>query len=190
MCWWGGGERELSHTVSPSCASLSPPLSLSRCSPAALLPCTHLCSLVRNCCDKLNVTVPTLMMRTFAQDNATLWDWSADAGFDVAMIHLGTNDGNGDAAFVASFIAKYTWLLQALPNMTHSPNLMVFPSGGPNTLVFEPWVKQAMAAVPEVKTQFISYEGAEMNSCHHPSALGHSQMYAIAQPILAAALGW
>ena len=81
-------------------------------------------------------------------------------------------------------------LLQALPNLTHSPNLMIFPSGGPNTLVFEPWVKQAMAAVPEVKTQFISYAGAEMNSCHHPSALGHSQMYAIAQPILAAALGW
>jgi hypothetical protein len=161
---------------------------------AFLLNCTQLTAsskgLVNNCCDSLNVTVPVLANRTFAQDNSTLtrWDWSKTP-FDAILIHLGTNDGSKAPGSV--FTAAYLALLKHLV-IYSKLNTPIFAAYGPNSDLFAPWLKAAQVEAQTIgmNVTIIDFMSAEMDGCGHPGVLGHPAMARIAAPIISNITGW
>lgn len=49
-----------------------------------------------NCCDSLPTTMPDFVLRTFAQDPASTYDWSLFRP-DAVLLNLGTNDCGHDS---------------------------------------------------------------------------------------------
>ena len=165
----------------------------SRVCEAFSLNCTMLTAsskgLLHNCCDKLPVTVPELANRTFAQDNATLWDWGSGPAYDAILVHLGTNDGGQSPPAV--FTARYL-LLQQLAAHATQRSAPMFAAWGPNSALMAPWVE---AAAQQAKAQGLSvtlldFMAAELDGCGHPGILGHPHMARIAAPIMANVTGW
>ena len=159
---------------------------------AFYLNCTQLTAsskgLTRNCCDSLNVTVPVLANRTFAQDAASVWDWSSSP-YDAAIVHLGTNDGNvGEAAFTPAYLA----LLEHVAARARAPGAPIFCAFGPNSDTFEPWMRAAMASARSrgINALELDFMAAPMDGCGHPGDLGHPAMARIAAPVIANATGW
>lgn len=141
--------------------------------------------LTRNCCDALAATVPVLANRTLAQDNATRWDWAA-APYDAVLIHLGTNDGDVGAA---AFVPAYAALLRHVSAHGASPTIPIFCAFGPNTDVFAPWMRAAMATSGVNATE-LDFMAAPMDGCGHPGVAGHAAMAHIAAPVVARVTGW
>ena len=166
----------------------------SRLCEAFSLNCTMLTAsskgLLHNCCDKLPVTVPMLANRTFAQDNATLWDWSAGPAFDGVLVHLGTNDGGQSPP--AAFTARYLELLLQLAAHATQRSAPMFAAWGPNSALMAPWVAAAaqQANAQGLNVQLLNFMEAEMDGCGHPGVLGHPHMARIAAPIVANVTGW
>lgn len=145
--------------------------------------------LLHNCCDKLNVTVPILAQRTFAQDNSTMWDWEG-IQYDAIFINLGTNDGqqSSPAVFTAAYLALMTSLIKHGRSLT-TP---IFAAWGPITNLFEPWVRAAKASADAMglNVVLVGMMGPPLDGCGHPGVLGHPAMARIAAPIIANATGW
>ena len=146
--------------------------------------------LLHNCCDRLNVTVPALANRTFAQNASDLWDWGAHPPFDVALINLGTNDGSQapPEAFTAAYLEL---LLHVAARATHAA-APIFATWGPITAVMAPWVSAAAAAANAagLNVTLIDFMAAELDGCGHPGVLGHPHMARIAAPVIASVTGW
>ena len=158
---------------------------------AFALNCTQLTAsskgLTRNCCDALNVTVPVLANRTFAQDSTSRWDWAASP-YDAALVHLGTNDGNvGEATFATAYLALLVHVAARA-----APGIPIFCSYGPNTDLFAPWMRAAMANASAlgIRTVELNFMAATLDGCGHPGDLGHPMMARIAAPIIAQTTGW
>lgn len=147
--------------------------------------------LLHNCCDRLNVTVPVLANRTFAQQNdtASLWDWGSTPPFDAVWVHLGTNDGSQSPPAV--FSAAYLDLLTHLRAHTTSA-ARFFAAWGPNSDTMQPWVTAAaeQAAGLGIPVSLVDFMAAPLDGCGHPGVLGHPAMAHIAAPIVANATGW
>ena len=146
--------------------------------------------LLHNCCDRLNVTVPVLANRTFAQNASAQWDWGAHPPFDVALIHLGTNDGGQSPPAV--FSAAYLDLLLHVAARATHPAAPIFAAWGPNSATMAPWVAAAAAAANArgLNVSLIDLMAAELDGCGHPGVLGHPHMARIAAPIIASVTGW
>ena len=146
--------------------------------------------LLHNCCDKLNVTVPVLANRTFAQDNSTLWDWDSAPPFDAALINLGTNDGT--QASPAEFSAAYELLLRHLVSRGVSHSIPIFAAWGPLTDRFSPWVEAAASQLNRegFNVTLMSLMNCPADGCGHPGVLGHPCMAKLAAPIIQNVTGW
>jgi hypothetical protein len=159
---------------------------------AFALNCTQLTAsskgLVHNCCDSLPANVPVLANRTFAQDNATMWDWSSTP-FDGVWIHLGTNDGSSSPPAV--FAAAYLQLMRNVVRESRH-NIPIFAAFGPNSDRFAPWLEMAAtsARAEGLNVTIVDLMAAPMDGCGHPGALGHPAMARIAAPIIANVTGW
>jgi hypothetical protein len=145
--------------------------------------------LLHNCCDKLNVTVPILAERTFAQDNSTMWDWEG-VQFDAIFINLGQNDGGQSPPAV--FTAAYLALVTSLIKHGKSPSTPIFAAWGPILDFYAPWVKAAKASADAMGLNVVLVDmmGPPLDGCGHPGVEGHPQMARIAAPIIANATGW
>jgi lysophospholipase L1-like esterase len=146
--------------------------------------------LMRNCCDSLPVTVPVFATRTLMQDPASVFDYASEPPPDAVLINLGTNDGDGNAAWEAAFVATYVSFMRNITRWTAKSDIVFLCAVGAITDRPLPLVERAMAAAPELKTVLVNMMGATLDGCGHPGVVGQPQMAAIAQPILAKALGW
>ena len=146
--------------------------------------------LMRNCCDSLPVTVPVFAQRTFMQDAASAFDYASEPPPDAVLINLGTNDGDGDAAWEAAFVATYVAFMRNITRWTAKSDIVFLCAVGAITDRPLPLVERAMAAAPELTTVLVNMMGATLDGCGHPGVVGQPQMAAIALPIVAKATGW
>jgi len=146
--------------------------------------------LMRNCCDSLPTTVPVFATRTLMQDPASVFDWVSEPPPDGVLINLGTNDGDGNAAWEAAFVATYVAFMRNITRWTGKPDIVFLCAVGAITATPLPLVERAMAAAPELTTVLVNMMGATLDGCGHPGVVGQPQMAAIAEPIVAKAMGW
>ncbi len=146
-----------------------------------------------NCCDSLNTTMKDFVLRRFAQDPSSVYDWT-EFSPDVVLVNLGTNDSGHDSgpSWVANFTNTYVNLLVNLTVWLNNPSLPIFCGVGPITERYMPWVLSAMslAANEGVQTHLLNFTGPELDGCGHPGPVGHRQMYEIARPIISQVMGW
>lgn len=149
--------------------------------------------LYENCCDG-NETMAAIFRRVFAFDASRLWD-AADVAPDAVLLNLGTNDMNHDngSAWQDGFINTYAQFVYNLTQLFSRPQLPVFCGVGPITHSYEPLVVQAMALAKSrynvASTTFVNYTTV-LDGCGHPGFVGHDEMFAIAEPIVASVMGW
>jgi hypothetical protein len=146
--------------------------------------------LMRNCCDALPTTVPVFATRTLMQDPASAFDWTSEPPPDGVLINLGTNDGDGNPAWEAAFVDTYVAFMRNITRWTGKPDIVFLCAVGAITATPLPLVERAMAAAPELTTVLVNMMGATLDGCGHPGVVGQPQMAAIAEPIVARAMGW
>jgi hypothetical protein len=149
-----------------------------------------------NCCDSLPTTVPVFVTRALAQDPGAVYDWSSPAAHaDAVVLNLGTNDSGHDngQAWVDAFQDTYVAFLRNLTTWLGNSSIPIFAGVGPITNRYKPWVVNATAtaaALFGVKATVVDYTGCQLDGCGHPGVAGHQCMFAIAQPVVAATMGW
>jgi hypothetical protein len=102
----------------------------------------------------------------------------------------GTNDGDGDAAWEAAFVATYVAFMRNITRWVGKSDIVFLCAVGAITDRPLPLVERAMAAAPELTTVLVNMMGAALDGCGHPGVVGQPQMAAIALPIVAKATGW
>lgn len=150
-----------------------------------------------NCCDN-GETMPAYYLQTlggasYSQD----WDFGRFTP-DAMLINLGTNDFNHDAgqAWEWAFTSTY---VQFIRNVTalHYPgaNITFFLAQGPmnDSPNLYNCLQNATAQVKAagIRAFYLDMRGPPNDGCAgHPGRQGHQDMFSMAQPQIAQAMGW
>ena len=153
---------------------------------------------LNNCCDD-GPTMASRAHATFGLDGGVEGhDWNVPTRPQAVIIGLGTNDfykhNASNATFVAAFVDAYAaFVVDLAMNRLSNGSVAFFLAVGPITDVYGPAVAQVVARTRALglPVHSLNYMGAALDGCGgHPGVIGHAQMAAAAQPVIASVMGW
>lgn len=150
----------------------------------------------QNCCDA-GTKMPQYYLQTRGGEaNTSSWNFT---GFtpDAMIINLGTNDFGHDsgAAWEAAFSQTYADFVANATTRYGKPKLPIFVAQGPmnDSPALYSALQVAISAINAAggAAHFLDMRGPPNDGCGgHPGIKGHAGMFAMAQPQIAAVMGW
>lgn len=159
--------------------------------------------MIVNCCDD-GQTMPEYFLQSLCVDEGEKdWDFKSAAQPDAVVVNLGTNDFSRIGADITSewvqkFEDTYVEFVYNVSKVYYSSNPVVFLGVGPmiDDKVFLESVGKIVdrATMGGVRAFYLDMLGPvrpPLDGCQgHPGIAGHEQMFQLAKPVIATAMGW
>lgn len=168
------------------------------CASERVWPCVRFAAQVLITTTTLPCTqMPSLYQQTLGSA-AYVFDWDFSRWIpDMVLINLGTNDFGHDSgpAWEAAFTATYVQFVANATARYHAPKLPIFVAQGPMNCgaPLKAALEKAISGINGAggNAHFLDVCGPPNDGCGgHPGVRGHRGMFEMAQPQIAAVMGW